>query len=74
MIGALPRDREGDMDIFAYTTLGVFGVLLLAWGLAVAIAMLREPLGRSILLGLASLVFGVCVVVSAVWLIGTRLI
>lgn len=61
------------MDIFAYVSLGLCGVLVAAWGLAWLIALSRD-LGASILIGCAVVLLFVCGIISAVWLIGTKLI
>jgi hypothetical protein len=62
------------MDIFAYSTLGLCAVLALCFGIVLVIDMVKDPIGQAFLIGGAALVLLACAVVSAVWLIGTKLI
>lgn len=61
------------MDIFAYVSLGLCGVLAVAWGTAWLIALSRD-LGGATLIGCAVMLLFICGIVSAIWLIGTKLI
>jgi hypothetical protein len=61
------------MDIFAYVSLGLCGAVALAWGIAYLIVLSRD-LGASILVGCGLLLLAACGIVSAIWLIGAKLI
>jgi hypothetical protein len=49
-------------------------MLVVAWGIAWLIVLLRDRLGQTIVLGCGLLLLAACGVVSAIWLIGTKLI
>lgn len=60
------------MDIFAYVSLSVFGLLFLLWGVYWLVAVLKEPFLRAIFAMATLYVLFLCAVISAVWIIGTR--
>lgn len=62
------------MDIFAYVSLSVFGLLFLVWGSYFLVSVLKEPFLRAIfaMATLYAVVF--CAAISAVWIIGTKVI
>lgn len=62
------------MDIFAYISLGLCGLLLIPWVVGMLWGMVRDPPGRAIVLMCAVPLLLICGGVSAVWLIGTKLI
>jgi hypothetical protein len=62
------------VDIFAYVILGIFALVVVIYLARVLWVLGRDPIGRSILGGIGLIVFVIAVVVSAVWLIGTKLI
>lgn len=62
------------MDIFAYVSLGLCGILAVVWGVVWLIAMLKEGIGQALLLACALRLLFLSGIVSAVWLIGTKVI
>jgi hypothetical protein len=62
------------MDVFSFVILGVVAAIVLVLVLMFLVELLRESLGRALLLYFGVLVLAVSTVVSTVWLIGTRLI
>lgn len=62
------------MDIVAYTGLGLCGLIAVVWAVWWLVDLLREPLGRAVVLVFVLLAIALWGVVSAVWLIGTKVI
>lgn len=62
------------MDIFAYTTFGIIALLVLCWIVVILIDLVKDPIGQAILIGGAFIILALCAVVSAFWLVGTKLI
>ena len=62
------------MDVFAYVTLGLCGGIALVVGGFWLSFLLRDSMGRFILLVLGMWLLAISGIVSAVWLIGTKLI
>lgn len=62
------------MDIFAYVSLAVFGLLFLIWGIYWLVEVLKEPILRAIFAMASLYVLLFCAAISAVWLIGTKVI
>lgn len=63
------------MDTFAYTTLGTAGALLLIWVIFAVVTLWREDgIGQAVILACAGYLFVGCVIVSVIWLIGTKVL
>lgn len=62
------------MDVFSFVIIGIVASIVLVLVLMSVVEMLRESIGRALLLYFGILVLAVSTVVSTVWLIGTRLI
>lgn len=61
------------MDAFAYISLGVFMTLAVAYGTYWVTCMVKA-FGKGILLVLGFWVVALCAGISAMWLVGTKLI
>lgn len=62
------------MDVVAYTGLGLCGLIAVVWAVWWLVDLFREPLGRAVVIGFVALGIVLWGVVSAVWLIGTKMI
>ncbi|SMF86400.1 hypothetical protein [Streptomyces sp. Amel2xC10] len=62
------------MDLFAYISLGLLAFLFLVLASVWLWELLREPLGRAVVVAVLLGLLLLCAGIGAVWLIGTKVI